>query len=1053
MSAVPDNRRNPTGGNALTGGETSANGNVATPGRTAIGGRIDRTQPLNFTFDGKAYTGYAGDTLASALLANGVHLVGRSFKYHRPRGILGAGVEEPNALVTVSRDEARTTSNLSATRVELYDGLVATSQNRWPSLAKDLGRMNDILGRFFPAGFYYKTFMWPQKAWKALYEPVIRQAAGLGEAPTLPDPDRYAQRYGHCDVLIVGAGPAGIAAALAAADRGVRVMLCDESAEFGGSLLGDPAATIDGLPAVEWVRASIAALAANPRVTLLPRTTAFGYFPHNFLGLQQRLTDHESEPAAHQPRERLWQVRADTVILATGAIERPLVFPGNDRPGIMLAGAAQTYLNRYGVKVGSRVVVVTASDAAYQVALELQAAGVTVAAIADVRSSPQGPLPEAARRAGLKLIDSATVLGTEGDLRVTRITLGQSAAAPGQSTAAPGQSTADGVHTLETIGCDAVLMSGGFTPSVHLFSQSRGKLTWSDALKSFIPGQSAENARSVGACRGVFGLAEVLADGAAAGAAGAGAAAAGSAAAGTAPPPTVTADASRRFSVEAPLRSVDGYLGALPAADAAPKDKSFVDWQNDVTTKDLALATREGFISIEHVKRYTTTGMATDQGKTSNLNAMAIVAQKLGVPIPKVGHTTFRMPYTPVSFGAFAGTSRGDLFDPLRTTPIHEWAAARGAVFENVGLWKRARYFPRAGEDMHAAVARECRAVRGSCGIFDASTLGKIEVVGADAAEFMNRLYINSWTGLGVGRSRYGILCRDDGFIYDDGVVGRLAPDRFHVTTTTGGAPRVLAMMEDYRQTEWPDLEVWLTSTTEQWAVIAVQGPKARSVLEPLVEGVDISAAAMPHMSIASGRICGVPLMLFRVSFSGELGFEVNVPADYGAAVWKAIHAAGQAHGMVEYGTEAMHVLRAEKGYIIVGQDTDGTVTPDDAGLSWAIGKTKADFVGKRSLDRASMKAPNRKQLVGLRTRGGQVLEEGAQVAAKPGQTPPMQLIGHVTSSYHSAVLGYPIALALVAGGRNMMGQTLYVPMPDGDIEVEVTSPVFYDPSGARING
>jgi len=1025
MSAIPaKDLRTAAGSNAPSGALPSS------VGRTATGGRLDRSRPVRFTFDGKAYTGFAGDTLASALLANGVHLVGRSFKYHRPRGILGAGAEEPNALVTVSRDTARTTSNLSATRVELYEGLVATSQNRWPSLENDLGRVNDVLGRFFPAGFYYKTFMWPQKAWKAFYEPIIRRAAGLGESPTLPDPDRYAQRYAHCDVLVVGAGPAGIAAALAAADRGLRVMLCDESAEFGGSLLGDPAASIDGRAAVDWVAQSIAELAAKG-VTLLPRTTAFGYFPHNFIGLQQRLTDHESAPAPNQPRERLWQVRAGEVILAAGAIERPLVFPGNDRPGIMLAGAAQTYLNRYGVKIGSRVVVVTASDSAYQTALELKAAGVTVAAIADVRRTPAGTLVDAARRAGLTVIDAATVLGTGGDLRVDRITLGQS--------------SSGSVRTLETIPCDAVLMSGGFTPSVHLFSQSRGKLIWNDDLKAFVPGESAENVRSAGACRGVFGLAQALSDGAAAGAAaGPSVGPAGS---------TAAAPAPRQFTVDAPTRSVEGYLGALPVADAPSKEKAFVDWQNDVTTKDLALATREGFISIEHVKRYTTTGMATDQGKTSNLNAMAIVAQKLDVPLPRVGHTTFRMPYTPVSFGAFAGTSRGDLFDPVRTTPTHEWAAARGAVFENVGFWKRARYFPRAGEDMHAAVARECRAVREGCGIFDASTLGKIEVVGADAAEFMNRLYVNSWTGLAVGRSRYGILCRDDGFIYDDGVVARLAPDRFHVTTTTGGAPRVLALMEDYRQTEWPDLKVWLTSTTEQWAVIAVQGPKARKVLEPLVEGIDLSAAAMPHMSIAHGRICAVPMVLFRVSFTGELGFEVNVPADYGAAVWEAIHAAGQAHGMVEYGTESMHVLRAEKGYIIVGQDTDGTVTPDDAGLAWAIGKSKPDFIGKRSLERASMKAPNRKQLVGLRTRNGQVLEEGAQVAAKPGQAPPMELIGHVTSSYHSAVLGYPIALALVAGGRQKLGQTLYVPMPDGDVEVEVTAPVFYDPSGARING
>ena len=992
--------------------------------RTAAGGRVDRTRPIEFQFDGRSYTGFAGDTLASALLANGVHLTGRSFKYHRPRGIFGAGSEEPNALVTVSQDEARVTPNLRATQVELYEGLIAESQNRWPSLQRDFGRINDTLSAFFPAGFYYKTFMWPRKAWKALYEPVIRRAAGLGRAPAHADPDRYAQRYAHCDVLIAGGGPAGIAAALAASDRGARVMLCDETAEFGGTLLAETHALIDGQAAGAWLQSSLAALAKNSRVTLLPRTTAFGYFPHNLLGLNQRLNDHLAAAPDGEPRERLWQVRAKSVVLATGAIERPLVFPGNDRPGILLAGAAHIYLNRYGVRVGTRAVIVTSGDEAYAAALDLHAAGVVIAAIADLRSEASGPLPEAARRAGIDILLDSTVLGTEGDLRVTAIALGR--VHSGQVQAGP------------RIACDTVLMSGGFTPSVHLFSQSRGKLQWNEELKAFVPGASAECERSAGACRGVYDLAGVLADGAAAGAA-------------AAPDPS---HAQLRFNVEAAKRGSQAYLGVLPEAKSPSGDKSFVDWQHDVTTRDLALATREGFQSIEHVKRYTTTGMATDQGKTSNLNAMAIVAKHLEVAIPKVGLTTFRMPFTPISFGSMAGISRGDLFDPVRTTPTHAWAQARGAVFENVALWKRARYFPRAGEDMHAAVARECRAVRGACGIFDASTLGKIEVVGPDAAEFMDRLYVNNWTNLAVGRSRYGILLREDGFINDDGVVARTAVDRFHVTTTTGGAPRVLALMEDYRQTEWPDLKVWLTSTTEQWAVIAVQGPNSRQVLEPLVEGIDISAAAWPHMSVARGRICGAPLLLFRVSFTGELGFEINVPADYGLRVWEAVHAAGQAHGITEYGTETMHVLRAEKGYIIVGQDTDGTVTPDDAGLTWAIGKTKADFVGKRSLERASMKAADRKQLVGLRTKDPHiVLEEGAQVAEKPGQTPPMKLIGHVTSSYASSVLGHSIALAVIAGGRARLGKTLYVPMPGGDIEVEVTSSVFYDSAGARING
>ncbi len=1000
--------------------------------RTGSGGRIDRARPLTFTFDGKSYRGYAGDTLASALLANGVHLVARSFKYHRPRGILAAGPEEPNGLVTVFRDEARYTPNLRVTQVELYDGLQAISQNRWPSLERDVGRINDWLSAFFPAGFYYKTFMWPKSAWKNWYEPFIRRAAGLGVAPTKPDPDRYAQRYAHCDVLVVGGGPAGLAAALAAADSGARIILCDESAEFGGSLLGDSTARINGDSALDWVRRAVTELRRSARVTLLTRTTAFGYFPHNLIGLNERITDHLAVPPSQLPRERLWSVRARRVVLATGAIERPLVFPGNDRPGIMLAGAAQTYLNRYGVQVGRRAVIVTACDAAYQAALDLKAGGVDIAAVADVRPQLPNVLPDALRAANITVFARATVLGTEGDQRVKAISLGE-------------VDDAGSVRNTRRIECDAVLMSGGFTPSVHLFSQSRGKLAWDEAIQAFVPSRSAEQERSAGACRGLSELALALEDGA-----DAGSAAVEPSSDGAAP----NGAEGRRYLVEASVRRAGAILGALKSAQPPSKLKAFVDWQHDVTVKDLRLATQEGFRSVEHLKRYTTTGMATDQGKTSNLNALAIASKALETPIPEVGLTTFRMPYTPTTFGSFAGISRGNLFDPKRTTPTHAWAQAKGAVFENVGLWMRARYFPRGLEDMHAAVARECLAVRNACGIFDASTLGKIEVVGADAAEFMNRMYINSWTGLGVGRARYGILCREDGFIYDDGVVARLAPDRFHVTTTTGGAPRVLAMMEDYRQTEWPDLKVWLTSTTEQWAVIAVQGPRARQVLEPLVSDIDLSPTALPHMAVSRGKICGVPMILFRVSFTGELGFEINVPADYGAAVWESVYAAGQAHGICEYGTETMHVLRAEKGYIIVGQDTDGTVTPDDAGLTWAVGKTKTDFVGKRSLERPSMKAADRKQLVGLRACDGRtVLEEGAQVAAKPRQTPPMQLIGHVTSSYSSSVLGYPIALALVAGGRALMGQRLYVPMPGGDIEVEVTSPVFYDSAGGRING
>ncbi len=771
-------------------------------------------------------------------------------------------------------------------------------------------------------------------------------------------------------------------------------------------------------------------LAQARNVTLLTRTTAFGYLPHNMVALSERLTDHLASPPASQPRERLWQVRARQVILATGAIERPLVFPGNDRPGVMLAGAARSYLARSGVLPGKRVAILTAHDDAYRAALDLKAAGVEVVALADLRARVSGPPVDAARRAGLAIRTSTTAVGTRGNLRVSAVGLA--------AVDADGAVTDD----ADWISCDALLMSGGYTPSVHLHSQSRGKLRWDEVGQMFVPDAAAQACRSVGACNGLTGaeLAAVFSQ--------------ASAAARDAATACGFQVSPRAMAVSDDTAAAGGWLGALPQPAHARGGKCFVDWQNDVTAADLALAVREGFRSIEHIKRYTTTGMATDQGKTSNLNALAIAAQQLGRAIPEVGLTTFRMPYLPVGFGGLAGYARGELFAPLRKTPMYDWAAARGAVFEPVSMWQRARYFPERGEDMHQAVARECQNVRRTCGIFDASTLGKIEIAGPDAIEFMNRMYVNNWNSLAVGRCRYGILLRDDGFVFDDGVVARTAEDRLHVTTTTGGAPRVLGLMEDYLQTEWPQLRVWLTSTTEQWAVIAVQGPKARAVLEPLVEQADLSATALPHMAMTRGLVCGVPALIFRVSFTGELGYEINVPADYGAAVWRAVWESGQAHGMCAYGTETMHVLRAEKGYIIVGQDTDGTMTPDDAGVAWALGKNKAEFVGMVSLRKPALQDPNRKQLVGLLTDDpGHVLEEGSQIAAEPGQRPPMQLVGHVTSSYYSAVLGRSIALAVVSAGRSRVGQRLFVPTPRGESAVTVAQPVFYDQKGERLNG
>ncbi len=949
--------------------------------RLATGGRIDRSRALHFSWDGQGCQGFAGDTLASALVASGVTLFGRSFKYHRPRGLVGTGPEEPNALVSVDRGPARITPNLRAPQVALYEGLKAKSQNRWPSLKFDVAALNDVFGALFPAGFYNKTFMWPRSAWENLYEPVIRQLAGLGDSPVARDPDHYDATYAHCEVLVVGGGIAGITAALTAAEDGGRVFLLDEQDELGGGALADPA---------QWHALDTLkdALAAASNITVLTRTCAFGYYHQNFIGATQSLTDHLSPAEASGPRERLWRIRAGEVILAQGAIERPLVFHGNDVPGVMLAIAGRTLALRYGVAVGNAVVVMAAHDSGWRDALALAEAGVRIAAIIDVRTAVSADLADAARAAGLAVHIGSAVTSVSGRHAVTGVTF-----------------AANGTGPDSKLACDAVLMAGGWTPSVHLWSHAKGSLVWSDAWGAYLPGTPIENCRVVGAGAGAWDM-------------GAG---------------VVTSVLPNRLDVRS--------------------QKAFVDFQNDVKARDIHLAVQEGMRSIEHIKRYTTNGMATDQGKTSNLNGLQIASAALGRPVSEIGLTTFRPPYTPQTFGALMGHHKDALFQPVRKSPIDDWATAQGAVFENVSNWRRARYFPRGAEDMDAAVLRECAAVRQSVGIFDASTLGKIEVVGPDAAEFLNRMYTNPWKGLQPGRCRYGLLLREDGFITDDGVSARMADDRFHLTTTTGGAARVLGMMEDYLQTEWSDLNVWLTSTTEAWAVIALQGPRSRDVIATLVEGIDLSAEAFPHMAVREGTIAGVPTRLFRVSFTGELGFEINVPASEGRKVWDAVYAAGQPFGITPYGTEAMHVLRAEKGFIIVGQDTDGTLTPYDMGLDWAVGKKKADFVGKRSLARPDMALPGRKQFIGLLTEDPQdLLEEGAQVVTDPTAPVPMPMIGHVTSSYRSAALGRTIALAVIADGRARIGQTIFVPMPGKVIRAKVTEPMFYDAEGSRLN-
>jgi len=994
--------------------------------RLPSGGRIDRGRILEFGFNDRRYQGYQGDTLASALLANGVRTVARSFKYHRPRGIVASGAEEPNAIVQLERGVG-TVPNVRATQAELYYGLDAWSVNCWPSVDLDLGAAFNLLAPALPAGFYYKTFMWPPGFWMR-YERFIRRAAGLGRAPTGPDPDRYERRNAHCDVLIAGAGPAGLAAALAAGRAGARVIVADEGPELGGSLLGSRR-QIDGRPATEWVAEAVSELASLDNVRLLPRATVFGYYHHGFLAIAERCTDHLPPGTGAGPRQRVWRVRARQVVLATGAFERPLVFPNNDRPGVMLASAVSTYVNRYAVAPGSRAVVFTNNDSAYASALDLARAGVEVAAVLDVRPEPRGAAANRLREQGVQVIAGHAVVDVRGGKRVEGVDI--------MRLVGEGQQVSGPAHFLRA---DLVAVSGGWNPALHLHAQSGGRMSYDETLACFVPTQPAQASHSAGACAGSFSLAACLEDGFALGARAALAAGFGDGR----PPPRPAANERD----EEPLRPMWVVPGRKPIGRGP---KQFVDLQNDTSAADLLLAAREGFHHIEHVKRYTLLGFGTDQGKIGNVVGAAIVAHSLGQDLGDTGTTTLRPPYTPVTFGAVAGRDVGALYDPVRKTAMHAWHAAAGAEFENVGQWQRPWYYPRSGESMQDAVDRECLAARNGVGILDASTLGKIDVRGRDAAELLDRVYTNGWKKLAVGRCRYGLMLGEDGMVMDDGVTARLGEHHYHMTTTTGGAAAVLAWLERWLQTEWPELEVYLTSVTDHWATVSLAGPRSRTVLAALCSDIDLSQEAFPFMSVREGTVAGVAARVFRISFSGELAYEINVDANYGCHVWEACMGAGERYGITPYGTETMHVLRAEKGYIIVGQDTDGSVTPEDLGMHSLLARHK-DFLGKRSLLRPDSVREDRKQLVGLRTENPrEVLPEGAQLTLTPDVAPPVPMIGHVSSSYWSACLGHSIALALVKGGRERKGETVYAPLASGQVVVaSITDPVFYDPQGQR---
>ena len=960
--------------------------------RLPTGGHVDRTRTLRFRFDGRTYSGHPGDTLASALLANGVRLVGRSFKLHRPRGIYSAGVEEPNALVEL-RTGARREPNTRMTVTELYDGLEAASQNRFPSLRFDLLSLNGLIAPMLSAGFYYKTFMWPAGFWEKVYEPLIRRSAGLGRAAGVPDPDRYETMHAACDVLVVGSGAAGLAAARAAGVGGARVILCEQDFEFGGGLLGEPAHEA-------WRVDTLAALRGMPEVTLLPRTSVFGYYDHNVLGAIERVADHFPEPPAHLPRLRNWTIRAGMVVLATGAHERLIAFPGNDRPGVMLAGSAQIYAARYGVLAGSRALLFANNDAAYDSLFALQDAGVTIVGAVDPRSASAGA--DAARARGIEVWADSEVSGTAGGtaLRGARIR----------------RRGGRGTDRLAVV--DLLCVSGGINPAVYLASQSRTPLEWNEALASYVPGVPLLAQRSVGAAAGVTGIAQAAAHGAG--------------------------------GVSFPLPQ-----GAVPDATVLPiwevkaRGKAFVDIQDDVTAEDMRLAHREGYGHIEHAKRYTTHTMGTDQGKSGGLVGAAVLAEARGVAVQDVGLPTFRPFVSPVTWGAIAGPHVGKQFAPVRVTALHQWHIRRGAEFMDGGQWLRPAYYPVAADaDPWASVLREAGAVRRGVGVCDVSTLGKIDVQGRDVAFFLDRLYTNTFSNLAVGRARYGLMLREDGIVFDDGTTSRLADDHFFVTTTTANAAAVLAHMEFHLQTVWPELDVQLASVTDHWAAMSVAGPQARATIAKIVDGLDLSNAAFPFMAVGDATVRGCPVRVFRISFSGEMAYEIATPAGYAEVVWTAVLEAGAEFGIEPYGVEALGLLRIEKGHV-AGSELNGQTTAADLGLEKML-KKRGDYVGRALSQRLGLIDPERPRLVGLRpVRREAKLRAGAHLV-ETGQT---HSLGWVTSVTRAVELDGWIGLAMLRGGAGRIGTRMQAsfPLHTEIVDVEIVSPHFIDPENVRV--
>ena len=988
---------------------------------------IDETNRISFKFDGKTYFGYKGDTLASALLSNGIHLVGRSFKYHRPRGIMSCGSEEPNAICQINDQADFTEPNVRATELEIYEGLEANSQNCWPNVNFDIGGINNFISPFIPAGFYYKTFMWPKSFWKNLYEPLIRMTAGLGKSPTKPDPEIYDHKYVHCDVLIIGAGISGILSAKLSAKNNLNTILIDDKNTLGGSTIfqNNKNFKIDNEISKNWLSREIKELEKLNNLTIKTRTTLAAYHSYNFLLAKENLTDHlPEEKKDNTIRQRLWKIRAKKVIIASGAIERPLIFNNNDRPGILLASSIGKYLNFYGVSCGLNNFIFTNNDSAYETAISLFEKGVSVNII-DIRKKATSNIVKEAEKLGINIYWNSTVTNTFGYRKINSIEI--------MNLSNDGSNV---VGKKTKLNCDCLGISGGWTPMVHMHTQSGGKLDYREDDQVFLPKEENSNQISVGSCSGDFDLDKIIEN---------------------------TNIHIKNFldlkesdydntKVSCSKELEKRNIWLLPNIIPLGKTKSFIDFQNDSTAKDIKLALREGFRSIEHVKRYTTTGMATDQGKLSNMHALGIIAETAGVKMGTLGTTTFRPPFTPLTFGAIVGRNVGRFFDISRKTPIHEWHEKNKAQFENVGQWKRAWYYPNDNEDMHKAVQRESKAARDSAGILDASTLGKIDIQGTDASEFLNRVYTNAWSKLTIGKCRYGLMLNEDGMVYDDGVTTRLGENHYLMTTTTGGAANVLSKLEDYLQTEWPELDVYLTSVTDHYATASLCGPNAKKILIKLFPDIKFDDENFPHMSFQNAYLDNIKCRIMRISFTGEHSYEININSKYGKSLWEKCMDAGKEFNITPYGTETMHLLRAEKGFIIVGQDTDGTMTPIDLQMDWIVSKKKYDFIGKRSLYRSDTIRDDRKQLVGLLTDDPkEVLEEGAQIVADINKKP-VDMLGHVTSSYYSPNLNKSIALAVVRSGKKMKGQKLIVPMENKNINVTVSDFIFLDKENKRLN-